>query len=79
MMNIQGIMQHHDAVSGTAVQRVAINYSDMISRTHNDLKSKLQVIIAEKLTSLIGKHDLKFEGCNLESGKLEEICYLTNV
>ena len=51
----------------------------MISRTHNDLKSKLQVIIAEKLTSLIGKHDLKFEGCNLESGKLEEICYLTNV
>lgn len=47
----------------------------MVSQSYNDLKSKLQIILDEQLRTLFGKHSLKFEGCKLETGKLEEVCY----
>ncbi len=67
MFDAMGIMQHHDAITGTAKQAVADSYADMLSSamsSNNDLYSAL---VGEKATSAGLDSSLTWTACQIST------------
>ena len=67
MFDAMGIMQHHDAITGTAKQAVADSYADMLSSamsSNNDLYSAL---VGEKATQAGLDSSLTWTACQIST------------
>ena len=54
MFDAMGIMQHHDAITGTAKQAVADNYSKQIQDAMSSSNSVLVEFIGKKAVEEVG-------------------------
>ena len=82
LFNQMGVLQHHDAVSGTEKQHVADDYAKNLYRSHQDAKAQFlesfERVFQPDLKNLgmCASHNSTFEDCptkQLENGNVTEV------
>ena len=67
MFNAMGIMQHHDAITGTAKQAVADTYAQILSSAVESNNELLSQIIGEQATQAGFDSSLNWSACTFTS------------